>query len=562
MVHNALGTCSTSMADVPTERDQLEALFAGGGITSSELASLLGERPGALSRALTAELISTVGALRRGDFAEVDLRGFLISAPSHFESIFLAAKPRLEAMVGPTTLAVISPSPTEGRFALPAVVPRTVATAKDLYTAKFVSVHATVLNLEMLGGAAARFLLVHGLHALALEDFFAARAPALTGRDVRGLLQERLNLGFPEVQLGLLMHMFSAPPYLDRAGGTGLTLLACEDRGRCLSKRALSDVLDDLRYALPPYLTGRRSSTHLDYLGIRPVPMRFPEPRLAWRFNRTEAEAAGFLKVRRVMGGPEELSLSTRTILEVHDFERDLKDLLRRPTQRQVVLSVSDLPLLLGREDVARDERALGLHASSEDVAHAVLHAAMVTPRTVLEAEERGALVGRILRGVHKDSPELDLCMRSQVLFDLGAKGGLIEHATRATDAAARALGEAPEDASRTVTGMYVELFSRFYDTLEPMLRQYNAVLEGRERKLHDKLEGDLVDALEGAFLELDAVFPAGWPYPELERRVKPRVQLTRKQLRARFDLLCREGEVTEVADGIFKRVWGPSRFW
>jgi len=550
------------MTDVPIERDRLEALFAGGGITSSELAGLLGERPGALSRALTAELISTVGALRRGDLAEVELRGFLISAPSHFESIFLAAKPRLEAMVGPTTLAVVSPSPTEGRFALPAVVPRTVATAKDLHTAKFVRVHATVLNLEMLGGASARFLLVHGLHALALDDFFAARAPALTGRDIRQLLQERLNLGFPEVQLGLLMHMFSAPPYLDRAGGTGLTLLACEDRGRCLTKRALSDVLDDLRCALPPYLTGRRSSTHLDYLGIRPVPMRFPEPRLAWRFNRTEAEAAGFLKVRQARGGSEELSLSTRAILEVHDFERDLKDLLGRPSERQVVLSVCDLPLLLGREDVARDERALALHESSEDIAHAVLHAAMVTPRTVLEPEDRARLVERILRSIHKESPELDLYMRAQVLFNLEAKGGLIEHATRAAGAAARALGEAPDETARTVSGMYVELFSRFYDTLEPMLRQYNAVLESRERKLRDKLAGDLMDALEGAFLELDAVFPSGWPYAELERRVKPRVGLTRKQLRARFDLLCREGEVSEVADGIYRRVWGPSRFW
>jgi hypothetical protein len=549
------------MVDVPTEREALEAIYAGGGITRAELSYLLGERPGALSRRLTAEFVGAVGALRRGDFHDVQVRGFIISAPSHFETIFLSARPRLERLVGPTSLAVLSPSPTDVTFAIPAVVPRSVATVKSLNHARFARVDGTVLNLEMLGGAPARFLLVSSVHLLDFDDFFAERAPAMSGEEVLSLLQERLNLDFPEVRLALLAHMFSAPPYHDRAGGTGLSLMACEDRQRCLSKRALNDVLRDLRFALPPYLSGRRSSSHLDYLGIRPVPLRFQPLRMHWRFNQGESRAMEFLTTRQGSVPDSELSVSTHAVLEVHDFERDLKDMLHSPSQRQVVMSVCDLPVLLSHEDLARDEAAMRLHDSSEDIAHAVVHSAMVTPRTVMEPQDRFQLVQRILREIHREWPYLEACMKGQVVFNLGAKGGLIEHATRATGALVRAYSFAPDDAAREVQDMYVSLFARFYDALEPQLRHYQAVMEKRERGSKDRLESEVADALETAFLELDATFPDGWPYPELERLVLPHVSIGRAGLRQRFELIRAEGEVVESAPGLFRRVWGAELF-
>ena len=544
------------MPESPTEREVLEELYAGGGIGRAELNHLLGERPGALSRMLTAEFISTVGALRRGDFHEVDVRGFIISAPSHFEAIFLGAKPRLERLVGPASLAVLSPSPSEVAFALPAVVPRSVSTVKDLRRARFVTAHATLLNLETMGGAPARFLLVHQLAPLPFEDFFAARAPSMTGEEVLALLQERLNLDFPEVRTALLAHLFSAPPYQERAGGTGLSLMACEEQHRCLSKRALQDVLKDLRLALPAYMTGRRASSHLDYLGIRPVPLRFEPLRLHWRFNQEEAKAAAFLKERAgEVTTAEELSLSTRSLLEVRDFERDLKEMLRRPSERQVVMSVCDLPVLLSREDLARDEAALELHGSSEDIAHCVVHSAAVNPVSVLESGESVDLVERILREIHRDWPELEACMKRDVMFDLSSKGGLLEHATRATGSLVRAYSLTPEDASAGVTDMYVGLFARFYDALEPQLRQYVAVLERRERELRARLETEFMDALEHAFFVLEATHPHGWPSPLLERLVLSRVSVGRAGLRRRFDLIRAEGEVVEVAPDVFRRV-------
>jgi hypothetical protein len=542
------------MPEVPTDPDVLEELYSGGGITRAELNYLLGERPGALSRMLTAEFVTTVGALRRGDFNEVDVRGFAISAPSHFEAMFLGAKPRLERLVGPTSLAVLSPSPTDVAFALPAVVPRSVSTARDLRASRFVSAHATLLNLETMGGPAARFLLVHELAALPFEDFFAARAPSMTGSEVLGLLQERLNVDFPEVRTALLAHLFSAPPYQDGAGGTGLSLMACEDRGRCLSKRALYDVLRDLRLALPAYMTGRRSSSHLDYLGIRPVPLRFAPQRLHWRFNQDEAKAAAFL-TDRSGAEVEELSMSTRSLLEVRDFERDLKEMLRRPSERQVVMSVCDLPVLLAREDLARDEAARELHDCSEDVAHAVVHSAVVNPVTVLDGGERVDLVERVLREIHRDWPELEACMKRDVMFDLSSKGGLLEHATRATGSMVRAHSLLPGDAAVKVKDMYVGLFARFYDALEPQLRQYVGVLEHRERELRNRLESDFMDALEHAFFVLEATYPDGWPYPELERLVLSRVKVGRAGLKRRFDLIHTEGEVVEVAPGVFRRI-------
>jgi hypothetical protein len=544
------------MAQVPNDRDVLEELYAGGGLTRAELNYLLGERPGALSRMLTSEFVSTVGALKRGDFHEVDARGFIISAPSHFEAIFLGAKPRLERLVGPASLAVLSPSPADVAFALPAVVPRSVSTVKDLRTSRFVTVHATVLNLETLGGAPARFLLVHDMTALSLEDFFAARAPAMTGEEVLSLLQERLNLDFPEVRMALLAHMFSAPPYAGRAGGTGLSLMACEDRQRCLTKRALYDVLKDLRLSLPAYMTGRRSSSHLDYLGIRPVPLRFTPQRLHWRFNQDEGKAAAFLADRTgAQTTTNEVSLSTRSILEVHDFERDLKEMLARPSERQVVMSVCDLPVLLSREDLARDEAAVELHKCSEDIAHTVIHSAMVNPVTVLDSGDSVDLVERILREIHRDWPELEACMKRDVMFDLSSKGGLLEHATRATGSLVRAYSLLPGDAVTGVKDMYVGLFARFYDALEPQLRQYVGVLEHRERELRDRLESEFMDALEHAFFVLEATFPDGWPYPELERLVLNRVSVGRAGLKKRFDLIHTEGEVVEVAPGVFRRI-------
>jgi hypothetical protein len=549
------------MVDVPVERDALEELYAGGGLDRAELNRLMGERPGALSRMLTTEFISTLGALRRGDFHDVEARGFLVSAPSHFEAIFLVARPRLERLVGPVSLAVLSPSPSDVTFALPAVVPRSVVTARSLHLARFARVEATVLNLEMMGGAPARFMLVNGFHPLPFEDFFAARAPVMTGQEVMGLLQERLNLDFPEVRAAFLAHMFSAPPYQDRAGGTGLSLMACEDRGRCLSKRALHDVLRDLRLALPPYLTGQRWSSHMDYLGIRPVPVRYGALRLAWRFNQDESRAAAFLSSRAPGEGADEMSLSTRSVLEVSDFERDLKDMLRRPSERQVVMSVCDLPVLLGRDDLARDEAAMELHRSSEDVAHTVVHAAMVCPATVLEPRDRSHLVERILREIHRDWPGLETCMKREVVFNLSSQGGLIEHATRASGALVRAFSLPPEDATLEVQDMFVSLFARFYDALEPQMRHYVAVLEKRERERRDSIEADVSDALESAFLELDATFPDGWPYPELERLVLNRVSIGRAGLRKRFELVRTEGEVLEVVPGVFKRVWGAELF-
>ena len=544
------------MVEVPTERDELEELYSGGGLSRAELNYLLGERPGALSRMLTTELVSTVGALKKGDFHEVNARGFLISAPSHFEAIFLGSKPRLERLVGPVSLAVLSPSPTDVTFSMPAVVTRTVSTVKDLRNSRFVNAHATVLNMETLGGAPARFLLVHDMTTLPFEDFFAERAPSMTGQQVMGLVQERLNLDFPEVRMALLVHLFSAPPYHGRAGGTGLSLMSCEDRHRCLSKRALYDVLKDLRLSLPAYMTGRRSSSHMDYLGIRPVPLRFARLRLHWRFNQEEAMAAAFLQDRSgVEAAADELSMSTRSLLEVHDFERDLKEMLHRPSQRQVVMSVCDLPVLLAREDLARDEAALELHRSSEDIAHSVVHSAMVNPVTVLESGEGVDLVERILREIHRDWPELEACMKRDVMFDLSSKGGLLEHATRATGSLVRACSLEPEEATAGVQDMYVGLFARFYDALEPQLRQYVGVLEHRERELRNRLESDFLDALEHAFFVLEATYPDGWPYPELERLVLSRVSVGRAGLKKRFDLIHTEGEVLEVAPGVFRRI-------
>jgi hypothetical protein len=549
------------MVDVPTEKEELEALYAGGGLSRAELAYLTGERSGALERNLTREFISQTSALRKGDFREVEMRGFVISAPSHFESVFLAARPALERQLGRTSLAMVSPSPTEGRFAIPAVVPKEVATAKELRHARFARVHATVLNLENFGGEPARFLMAHELHLMGMEDYFSIAPPTITGKDVMQLLQERLNLDFPEVRLGLLAHMFSAPPYIGRAGGTGLSLLACEDRSRCLSKRALTDVLEDLRHALPPYLTGRRYSTHLDYLGIRPLPMRFPVGRLSWRFNQTEGSVAEFLVDRTPGEETSELSISTRAVLELRDFERDLKEMLRRPSDRQVVLSVCDLPILLSRDDLNRDERALELHQVSEDIAHCVVHSAMVHPNTVLEPQDRSRLVERILREIRRDWPDLERCMKHQVVFDLSAQGGLIEHATRAAGAVCRAQGEPPEEAALKVQDMFVLLFTRFYDVLEPSIRQYNAVLEKLDRQRRKRWESDVLDVLESAFLELEATFPDGWPYPELERLVLPRVDLGRRRLRERFEQLREAGEVVEVSPGIFKTIGGAELF-
>jgi hypothetical protein len=549
------------MVERPFEREELETLFVGGGLTRGEVNHLLGERPGALSRQLTTEFISNVGALRHGDFHDVEVRGFVISAPSHFETIFLAARPRLERILGPVSLAVVSPSPTDATFALPAVVPRAVASARELRYARFARLETTVLNLEMLGGAPARFLLVNAFDALAFEDFFARRPPNLTGEDVLGLLQDRLNLDFSEVRLALLAHLFSAPPYHDRAGGTGLSLIACEDRNRCLSKRALHDVLRDLRLALPAYLTGRRSSSHLDYLGIRPVPLRFEPLRMHWKFNQDESRAAAFLRMRKPGDGTSEMSLSTGSVLEVHDFERDLREMMRKPSERQVVISVCDLPVLLTRDDLARDEAASELHRSSEDVAHAVVHSAMVNPHTVLEPRERSHLVERILREIHRDWPDLERCMKRQVVFNLSAQGGLIEHATRAAGAVVRARSVLPEDAMTEVQTMFVGLFARFYDALEPQLRHYVAVLEKQERQRVDRMEVHEADALESAFIELDATFPDGWPYPELERLVLPRVDIGRAGLAKRFERIRAEGEVVEVAPTIFKRVWGAELF-
>jgi hypothetical protein len=289
--------------------------------------------------------------------------------------------------------------------------------------------------------------------------------------------------------------------------------------------------------------------------------MRYGAHRLHWQFNQGETKAAAFLTQRATEVEAVELSLSTRSVLEVHDFERDLKEMLRKPSDRQVVMSVCDLPVLLSNEDLARDEAAEELHRSSEDVAHTVIHAAMVNPVTVLEPRDRSHLVERILREIHRDWPELETCMKREVVFNLSSQGGLIEHATRASGALVRAYSLAPEDAAREVQGMFVSLFSRFYDALEPQLRHYVAVLEKRERERHDRMESDVADALESAFLELDATFPDGWPYPELERLVLNRVTLGRAGLLKRFDLVRSEGEVVEVAPGVFKRVWGSGLF-
>jgi hypothetical protein len=562
MVDNGRQPSKDGMAEPITDRELYVHLYEGGGITEGELRELLASRPGALTRHLTAEFIGTVGALRRGDFHEIEARGFVIPAPSNLEPLFVIARQRIERLMGyPTALAVLSPSPTDARFALPVIVPRDVAPAMELRHARFARVRATLLNLESLGGAAARFLLAHEVHALTLEDFFAARAPSLTGADVLHLLQDRLNLDYPEVRTALLVHLFSAPPYLDRAGGTGLTLLACEDRARCLSKRALEDVLGDLRYALPPFMTGRRASATIDYHGIHPVPLRFGPSRMSWRFDAPAREAASFLKDRVPPTAGAEVSMSTRSVLEVHDFERSIKEMARHRTETQLVMSVSDLPVLLGRDDITRDERALALHEQSEDIAHAVVHAAARVPGTVLEPAERGALVDAILRDIHKDWPDLERLLRGEVLLDLGARGGLIEHATRAAGAAARALGQPPEEAAHVVKNMYVDVFARFYGELEPTLRHHLAVIEKRDRQLLEQMDRDLLDAMEGAFLTLDAKWPDGWPYPEFERLVLSRVQLGRARLRRKFDLLQQEGEVREVTHGVYMRIWGLSRF-
>lgn len=151
--------------------------------------------------------------------------------------------------------------------------------------------------------------------------------------------------------------------------------------------------------------------------------------------------------------------------------------------------------------------------------------------------------------------------MKRQVVFNLSSQGGLIEHATRASGALVRACSLAPDDAAARVREMYVGLFARFYDALEPQLRRYVAVLESRERQLRDRLEADVADALESAFIELDATFPDGWPYPELERLVLSRVSVGRAGLRKRFELIRSEGEVVESAPGIFRRVWGAELF-
>jgi hypothetical protein len=213
------------------------------------------------------------------------------------------------------------------------------------------------------------------------------------------------------------------------------------------------------------------------------------------------------------------------------------------------------------RDDLARDETDRALENASEDIAHTVVHSSIVFPRTVLEEEDRFKLVDGILGGIHREWPDLEMCMKRQVVFNLSAKGGLIEHATRTTGALVRACSVTPEDAAEQVQDMYISLFSRFYDVLEPQLRRHVAVMEKEERKLRERMESDLADAMESALMRLDAKYPDGWPYPELERLVLNRVGLTRAQLRKRFEQIWLAGYFVEVSPGIYKRVWGPDLF-
>ncbi len=106
-----------------------------------------------------------------------------------------------------------------------------------------------------------------------------------------------------------------------------------------------------------------------------------------------------------------------------------------------------------------------------------------------------------------------------------------------------------------------MNVFARFYGELEPTLRHHIAVIEKRERQLLEQMDRDLLDAIEGAFLQLDARWPDGWPYPEFERLVLSRVTLGRAGLKRKFALLRQEGEVREVTHGVYMRIWGLSRF-
>ncbi len=562
-------------------REELENLYSHEAITRSEYRYLMRVAPNRISQILTQEFHLALNALRVPDNKTVQLRGFLHSAPKSVLAQFNRIHYQLKEELGDYKLAIISASPTDLTNAIPLIIPTNLITTKDYDRAHFAKLTSKVYNLATISShetvsktSSARFLVTQELSMLGFEELFNLTRPILTLKDINQMLESRFNL-HETVQSGILFWLFSSPVYEGRMGGNALSPVIPKNlKHRCDDKILTTMAKDLIELPLPYFSNSKpyKKPKKFEYDGTHDLKLRFIKSQdLYYEYEDDLATATDYL-TKREMSNPlanssniedtSELNLTTGGLSLDPIFKRPLASLVQNPIMPAKLLTRTDLPLLISKNDIVFDEKEDELLEYGPDINHFVYYNYLKNPRVQLDFIAQAGAVKNVMDKLEKDWYELHELMKYGIVFDTAPIGGLGEHLVRISHSILRSTKHPNiDDSLNTAEELFNSNINRFFDEFRaPINRLYYDLEEQRSESEHLK-KHKLRNLLNSILYELNNVFPEGWSLDEFEVRLKKRSDYTLSKIQELFNDLLKNRWITEKSPGLYWQIVGFDRF-
>ncbi|MCK5560634.1 MAG: hypothetical protein KAJ51_08580, partial [Thermoplasmata archaeon] len=389
-------------------------------------------------------------ALRHPENTIVELRGFLHSPPKSVLAKFNQIHYYLKEEFGDYKLAILSASPTKLQNSIPIIIPTTLITTKAYNRAHFASLTGKVFNILSISQAetgklptSARFLVAQDLSLLGFDELFNLTEPTLTLKDIHQMLESRYNL-HETVQSCILFWMFSSPVYEGRAGGNALSPVMPKNLKHRCDDKILTTMSKDLINLPLPYFSNSKSFNKpikFEYDGVHELKLRFKRSQyLYYEYEQDLTVATEFLTRREISNGVSdpnltenraELNLATGGLSLDPIFKRPLESLVQNPIIPAKLLSQTDLPLLISKQDLSLDKKEDELLEFGPDINHFVYYNYLKTPSVQSDFIAQAGAVKNVMDKLEKDWLELHELMKYGIVFDTAPIGGLGEHLVR-----------------------------------------------------------------------------------------------------------------------------------
>jgi hypothetical protein len=535
------------------DKSGLRALYEGENISCAELRYLTRARPNKLISILTNEFMKQLDILKSGTLKRVALRGFLHQPPQELLRKFNSIHYKLKVNIGEYRIVILSASPFQLAHAIPVVLPDNLISVRGTYSkAQFAEIEGKLFDLLIFGiNDNSRFLIAEDLKLHSYDELYSCTSPDINFNDIRDMFMRRFGFAYKDVANSALFYLFSSPLYEGRLGGNALTLVTTTERNYKCDLHTINMLVDNIAKIIPPHFTKRGIKSTFIYDKIYSTDLKFMPSALDYKFNLSLELSKHFLVTRKPTTRKHEVI--ERNISTI-PFEISATKMLN--STYQSVLSTTDIPIPLIKDEISINEGERELYEYSFDIMHYIYLTHLQLANIQIPDKLMISAIDKILSSLSKDWVELTELMSRGKLFGIGFIGGVGEHLARITAAIMRATGKNIEESLALSEKLYSELLNRFGDVLDKPIKLLYAEIEEEEEEFRARLGSRTETAIKTVMLDLEAKYPDGWAYSLFETELRRRANISKARIQKLFDDLLQAQWIFEKTPGLFKQVW------